>query len=165
MNNNYFSPSSNEYSSSYNYPFEYSLPYASTSVYLPLLQLHCPVHSSHTFYTPPASTSMNVSPHSYTYYQQEPPQVYSSCIQQQTIIHSDVDHTPLRRHKCFKKHELQILHQTFIHDSHPSTDALEQLASQLKVPMEKVRQWFKNRRHSEKQKKRTSLPARTSTDT
>jgi len=55
------------------------------------------------------------------------------------IILSDADRTPLRRHKCFKKNELQILHQAYVRDTHPSTDALQQLAYQLKAPIEKVR--------------------------
>lgn len=55
------------------------------------------------------------------------------------IILSGADCTPLRRHKCFKKNELQILHQAYVRDTHPSTDALQQLAYQLKAPIEKVR--------------------------
>ena len=50
-----------------------------------------------------------------------------------------MDHTPLRRHRCFKKNELQILHQSFSRDSHPTIDVLQQLADQLKAPVEKVR--------------------------
>ncbi len=49
------------------------------------------------------------------------------------------DRTPLRRHRCFKKNELQILHQAYLRDSHPSTDILQQLATQLKAPIDKVR--------------------------
>ncbi|CAF2748645.1 unnamed protein product [Rotaria sp. Silwood2] len=75
------------------------------------------------------------------------------------------DRTPLRRHQCFKKDEIQILHQAFIRDPHPSTDALQQLAVQLKAPIEKVRQWFKNRRHTNKQKKQAILTTQTSTNT
>ncbi|CAF0894407.1 unnamed protein product [Rotaria sordida] len=71
-------------------------------------------------------------------------------------IPTSSDRTPLRRHQCFKKHELQILHQSYIQDSYPSIDVLQQLALQLNVSVEKVRQWFKNRRHSDKQKKRTT---------
>jgi hypothetical protein len=54
-------------------------------------------------------------------------------------INIHTDRTPLRRHKCFKKNELQILHQAYIRGSHPSNDVLQQLALQLKVPVDKVR--------------------------
>lgn len=53
-----------------------------------------------------------------------------------------IDHTPLRRHRCFKKNELQILHQVYLRDSHPSTDVLQQLAYQLTAPIEKIRVRF-----------------------
>ncbi|CAF1461942.1 unnamed protein product [Rotaria sordida] len=169
MNNNYFTSSLNEYSLPYNYSSEYSLLYPSTYFYSSLLQPPCPVHSPHTLYTPPtsssSSSSMNISPLSYTFYQQQESQVVRSpYVQQQTNIHSDIDRTPLRRHQCFKKNELQILHQAFIHDPHPSTDDLQQLAVQLKVSIEKIRQWFKNRRHSDKQKKRAIRTTQTSTN-
>jgi hypothetical protein len=55
------------------------------------------------------------------------------------IILPGADRTPLRRHKCFKKNELQILHQAYVRDSHPSTDVLQQLAFQLNVSIDKVR--------------------------
>jgi len=59
-----------------------------------------------------------------------------------SFIDSGVDRTPLRRHQCFKKHELQILHQAYIRDPHPSTDVLQQLAIQLKASIDKVRVSF-----------------------
>jgi len=57
----------------------------------------------------------------------------------EAAILSGGDRTPLRRHKCFNRNELQILHQAYIRDSHPSTDVLQQLAIQLKAPIDKVR--------------------------
>ncbi len=57
----------------------------------------------------------------------------------ETTILSGADRTPLRRHKCFKKDELQILHQAYFRDPHPSTEVLQQLARQLKAPIDKVR--------------------------
>jgi hypothetical protein len=57
----------------------------------------------------------------------------------EVTILSGADRTPLRRHKCFKKNELQILHQAYMRDSHPSTDVIQQLAIQLKTPIDKVR--------------------------
>jgi hypothetical protein len=74
MNNSYFSSSMNDYSTSYDYSFEYSSPSTFTYFYSPLLPPTCPLHSPHIFYT---SSSMNLSPLSYTYYQQQEPQVYS----------------------------------------------------------------------------------------
>jgi hypothetical protein len=50
-----------------------------------------------------------------------------------------VDRTPLRRHRCFKKNEIQILHQAYLRDPHPSIDILQQLATQLKAPIDKIR--------------------------
>ncbi len=52
---------------------------------------------------------------------------------------SVADRTPLRRHQCFKKDQLRVLHQAYIGDPHPSTDILRQLATQLQVPLDKVR--------------------------
>ena len=49
------------------------------------------------------------------------------------------DRTPLRRHQCFKKNQLLVLHQSFRQDPHPSIDVLQQLAAQLTVSVEKVR--------------------------
>jgi hypothetical protein len=57
-------------------------------------------------------------------------------------IHPGADRTPLRRHQCFKKNELQILHQAYIRDSHPSTDVLQHLVLQVKAPIDKVRVSF-----------------------
>jgi len=74
MNNSYFSSSMNDYSTSYDYSFEYSSPSTTTYFYSPLVPPPCPVHSPYIFYT---SSSMNLSPISYTYYQQQQPQVYS----------------------------------------------------------------------------------------
>ncbi|CAF1464304.1 unnamed protein product [Adineta steineri] len=146
MNNNYCSSSFEDQVPSYNYSFEYSSPSTSTygySSFLPPSGRHCPFHTPHTYYSP-VLPSTNFSPASYTYQQQS--QVESPNIQQ--------DRTPLRRHQCFKKNELQILHQAYIRDAHPSIDILRQLAVQLKVSIDKIRQWFKNRRHSDKQKRR-----------
>ena len=50
-----------------------------------------------------------------------------------------IDRTPLRRHQCFKKNEIQILHQVYLRDSHPTSDVLRQLADQLNVTIDKVR--------------------------
>ena len=55
------------------------------------------------------------------------------------VILPSADRTPLRRHKCFKKNELQVLHQAYLRDPHPLTDALQRLAIQLNVTVEKVR--------------------------
>lgn len=55
------------------------------------------------------------------------------------IVVPDIDRTPLRRHRCFKKHELQILHQAYNRDPHPTSDILRQLATQLQTPLDKVR--------------------------
>jgi hypothetical protein len=75
MNNSYFSPATNNYSTSYDYSFEYSSP--STYFYSPLLPTACPVHLPHIYY-PTTSSSMNISPLSYNYYQPPPQsQVYS----------------------------------------------------------------------------------------
>jgi hypothetical protein len=57
----------------------------------------------------------------------------------EVTILSGADRTPLRRHKCFKKNELHILHQAYHRDPHPSTEVLQQLAIQLKAPIHKVR--------------------------
>ncbi|CAF5179509.1 unnamed protein product, partial [Rotaria magnacalcarata] len=56
-----------------------------------------------------------------------------------TPVHHVADRTPLRRHRCFKKNEIQILHQAYNRDSHPSTETLQQLAAHLEAPIEKVR--------------------------
>ncbi|UJR25267.1 hypothetical protein I4U23_006619 [Adineta vaga] len=141
----------NQYFPSYDYSFEYSSPSTSTYYGSPFIPSTCPLHSPQTFYTSTISP-MNLSPMPYTYQQPQQSQtrVYSSSIQ----THSAIDRTPLRRHQCFRKNELQILHQAYIRDAHPSTDILRQLAVQLNVSIDKVRQWFKNRRHSDKQKRR-----------
>lgn len=73
MNNSYFASPMNNYSTSYDYSFEYSSPSTSTYYYSPLLQPSCPVHSSNFMYS--SSPSMNISPLSYNYQQQS--QVYS----------------------------------------------------------------------------------------
>jgi len=52
---------------------------------------------------------------------------------------NDNDRTPLRRHQCFKKNELEVLYQVYIQNSHPSSDILQQLAMQLDASVEKVR--------------------------
>ncbi len=72
----------NDYSTSYNYSFESSSPSTFTYFYAPLLPPTCPLHSPHIFYTSP---SMNLSPLSYTYYQQQEPQVYSPPLVQQRM--------------------------------------------------------------------------------
>ncbi|CAF2416207.1 unnamed protein product [Rotaria sp. Silwood2] len=145
MNNSYLSSSSKDYS------FEYYSP--STPAYFYSTSCTtCPVHSPHLFYSSPIQ-SMNMSPVPYSYYQQQP-QVFSSSDQRHTSIPTDSDRTPLRRHQCFKKHELEILHRAYFQEPYPSIDVLQQLSVQLNVSIEKVRQWFKNRRHSDKQKKR-----------
>ncbi|CAF1040368.1 unnamed protein product [Rotaria sp. Silwood1] len=130
MNNSYSSFSSNDYS------FEHYTPSIPTYVY-PTSFTPCPVHSPHLFYSS-STQSMNMSPVSYSYYPQQP-QVFSNPEQRYTNTSTSTDHTPLRRHQCFKKHELQILHQTYIQDAYPSIDVLQQLATQLNVSMEKVR--------------------------
>ncbi len=56
----------NNYSTSYDYSYEYASP--STYFDSPLLPPPCPVHSPYNFYT---SLSMNLSPFSHTYYQQQ----------------------------------------------------------------------------------------------
>ena len=40
-----------------------------------------------------------------------------------------IDRTPLRRHQCFKKHELLVLHQSYRQDPHPSMDVLHTLGN------------------------------------
>ena len=52
---------------------------------------------------------------------------------------NNADCTPLRRHQCFKKNELQILHQIYVQDSYPSIDTLQKLADQLNVSLDKIR--------------------------
>ncbi|CAF1264867.1 unnamed protein product [Adineta ricciae] len=153
MNNRYFpsSSSSDEYFPSYNYSFDYTSPSSATYYASSFVPTTCPYHSPQMYYSNPSIPSMNISPMSFTY-QQTPPstiQVYSPPTQTRPI-----DRTPLRRHQCFKKNEIQTLHQVYLRDSHPTSDVLRQLAEQLNVTIDKVRQWFKNRRHSDKQKRR-----------
>ena len=50
-----------------------------------------------------------------------------------------IDRTPLRRHQCYKKSELLILHQVYCQDPHPTQETLERLAAQLKSTVDKVR--------------------------
>ena len=61
------------------------------------------------------------------------------CLFLDTIPAPKADRTPLRRHKCFKKNELQLLHQAYNRDSHPSSENLQDLAVQLNVSVDKVR--------------------------
>ena len=58
------------------------------------------------------------------------------------VFQQPIDRTPLRRHRCFKKNELQVLHVAFSRDPHPSSEVIQQLAEQLKAPVEKVRVSF-----------------------
>lgn len=88
MNNNYFSSPINEYSTSYDYSYNYiSPPTTSSFTYSPMAPTSCPVHSPYNFYT--TVPSMNVSPLSYSYYPQEqqpvPTQVYFSSPVEQSM--------------------------------------------------------------------------------
>jgi hypothetical protein len=149
MNTSYYSSSSNDYS------FEYSTPSIPAYCYSPSFT-PCPVHSSYLFYSSPTQ-SINTSPAAYSYYQQQQSHVFSLPAEQRlypmffflwllTPVFIDVnipttnnDRTPLRRHQCFKKNELEVLYQVYIQNSHPSSDILQQLAIQLDASVEKVR--------------------------
>lgn len=156
MNNNYFSPTIDAYAPSHHYTYDTSSP--STYYYSPMFPSSCPLHSPYNFYSTTSPTSVNTSSFSFSYAQ--PTEMYPSPpVQQRTsskldqiqcdVLRNDfileaihppgADRTPLRRHKCFKKHELQILHQVYIRDPHPTTDVLQQLANQLQTPLDKVR--------------------------
>ncbi|CAF5156532.1 unnamed protein product, partial [Rotaria magnacalcarata] len=82
---------------------------------------------------------MNISPVASSYYQSQNTEVYYACVQRPTPVYHVADRTPLRRHRCFKKNEIQILHQAYNRDSHPSAETLQQLAAHLEAPIEKVR--------------------------
>ncbi|CAF1507489.1 unnamed protein product [Adineta steineri] len=148
MNNSYISCFSNDY------PLEYSSPLISTYYYSS--STSCPIHSSYPFYSSPTQ-SINTSSPTYSHYRQQIPTFFPS-VEQPTTTFDIADRTPLRQHKCFKKNELEILHQIYIQNAYPSIDILQQLSEQLKVSVDKIRQWFKNRRHSDKRKKQTSNP-------
>ncbi|CAF3219078.1 unnamed protein product [Rotaria socialis] len=163
MNNSYYSPSLHQYSASYNYVHEYPVSTTPAYCYSISTQPSCPVHSPRNFYASSTSPSMNISLVPSSYYQPQNTELYSPCVQRPTPVHHVADRTPLRRHRCFKKNEIQILHQAYNRDSHPSTETLQQLAVHLEAPIEKVRQWFKNRRHSDKQKKRIISMTETTT--
>jgi hypothetical protein len=70
MNSSYFNSGLNDYSTPYNYSFQYSSPSTPPYFYSPMLLPSCPVHSSQIFYTSSPS-SMNISPLPYNYYQQQ----------------------------------------------------------------------------------------------
>ena len=55
-----------------------------------------------------------------------------------TIVPKDFDYGLIRRHRCFKKNELKLLHQVYNRETHPNLQVLEQLADQLEAPLEKV---------------------------
>ncbi|CAF1239756.1 unnamed protein product [Adineta steineri] len=147
MNNSYISSFSNDY------PLEYSSPLISTYYYSS--STPCPIHSSYPFYSSPTQSS-NTSP-TYSHYRQQI-QTFFPSVEQPTTNFDIADRTPLRQHTCFKKNELEILHQIYIQNAYPSIDILQQLSEQLKVSVDKIRQWFKNRRHSNKRKKQKSNP-------
>lgn len=44
----------------------------------------------------------------------------------------------IRRHRCFKREQLQMLHHVYRQETHPNLNVLQQLAKQLEAPIEKV---------------------------
>lgn len=94
MNNDYFSPSMDNYASSYHYSYETSSP--TPYYYSPMFPTSCPLHSPYNFYTTTSSpTSNNLSPFSFTYVQ--PTEMYSSPtplppVQQR--MYPEFDHIP-----------------------------------------------------------------------
>lgn len=160
MNNQYFPTSADDYFPPYNYSFNYASPSPSAYYASSFVPPTCPYHSPQMYYPNPTIPSMSQSPMPFTY-QQTPPstvQLYSPSTQTRTslpalflefsvacfLFLAVIDRTPLRRHQCFKKNEIQILHQVYLRDSHPASDVLRQLAEQLNVSIEKVRVSYLN---------------------
>ena len=117
MDNNYAFYSAHDQAVDY-----FPMPWMPSSYYSPTAA-PCPVHSPHLLYSSPPSTY---------YYQSQKPYLVTPVMQR-------ADHTPLRQHKCFKKDEIQLLHQAYLRDAHPTINVIEDLATQLQVTVEKVR--------------------------
>ncbi|CAF0724116.1 unnamed protein product [Didymodactylos carnosus] len=59
----------------------------------------------------------------------------------------------LRTQKRFKESDRQILYASYSQEPHPSLAAYQQIAKQLNVQVDRVQQWFKNRRYTDKKKR------------